>query len=62
MNSELAKEFETVTFWGKITGLVQDYFIAMGITHTGKYEFPTKCFFYATSSAMTFKQVPELND
>jgi hypothetical protein len=43
-------EFEELLFWGKIIGMTADYYIAMGIVYTGRYEFPEKRFFYACSA------------
>ena len=40
----------------------RDYYIAMGITYTDKYEFPEKRFFYALSSDFKFVTFPALND
>ena len=55
-------EIEELLFWGKITGIKNDYFIAVGIQYSGCYEFPTKKFFYALSSDFEFKEMPTLND
>ena len=33
-------EADEVLFWGKITGLEADYYIALAVTFKGKYEFP----------------------
>lgn len=39
-----------------------DYYIAMGLVYTNKYEFPIKSFYYATSQDFQFKPFPALND
>ena len=39
-----------------------DYYIAMGVFYTHKYEFPTKTFFYASSTDFNFKPFPVLNE
>lgn len=64
-------------FWGKVTGkspkfdnlhfsiwigIKADYYIAVGLTYEGQFEFPNKKFFYCVSNDYTFKEMPELND
>jgi len=49
LNKSTKDDFEEVMFWGRISGVKCDYYIAVGITYNGKYEFPTKRFYYATS-------------
>ena len=49
-------------FWGKLSGLNGDYYVAMGLVFTGRYEFAEKRFYYATSSDITFRPFPALND
>ncbi len=39
-----------------------DYYIAVGLTYTNRYEFPQKTFYYATSSDFKFQPFPALND
>ena len=53
---------EELTFWGKITGIKNDYYIAMGISYSGKYEFPVKKFYWALSSDFTFREMPTLTE
>jgi len=50
LNNSSKDDFEELLFWGRISGLKNDYYIATGLTYKGKYEFPTKRFFYATSN------------
>ena len=39
------------------------YYIAMGVTYSGRYEFPVKSFYWANqSTGMKFKSFPALND
>lgn len=49
-------------FWGRIEGIKNDYYIALGVTYTDKYEFPEKCFYWASSVDYKFKAFPKLND
>ena len=49
-------------FWGKISGVKNDYYVAMGITYTDKYEFPEKRFFWALSTDYHFQPFPAKND
>ena len=55
-------ECEELLFWGKITGLKNDYYIATGLRFTGMYEFPVKTFFWALSSDFQFKEMPKLTE
>jgi len=52
---------DELVFWGKITGLKNDYYIAVGLTYMGMYEFPIKNFFWALSSDFVFNEMPSLN-
>lgn len=53
---------QELMFWGKITGINKDYYIAMGVTYEERYEFPTKKFYWASSSDFVFSEFPPLND
>ena len=52
-------ECDELLFWGKITGLQADYLIAMAVFYEGKYEFPTKKFYWASSNDYKFEELPE---
>lgn len=52
---------DELVFWGKITGIKNDYFIAMGLVFREMYEFPIKSFYWALSSDFTFRPFPSLN-
>ena len=41
------ENFDSVLFWGKIVGLKMDYYVVFGINFRGKYDFPTKKFYWA---------------
>lgn len=45
-----------------LTGMAADYYIALGLTYKGKFEFPTKKFFWCLTGDYEFKEMPELND
>ena len=62
VNNSQETEFEDLLFWGKIQGLNADYYIALGLVFTGRYEFAEKRFYYATSQDFSFKAFPALND
>ena len=62
LNTSKETDFEELLFWGKINGMQADYYIAMGIIYTDRYEFPYMTFYYASSSDFVFKPFPELND
>ena len=57
MNNSI--ECDELLFWGKITGLNSDYLIAVAIFYEGKYEFPLKKFYWASSNDYKFQELPE---
>ena len=61
LNNAKPEDFEELMFWGKVTGTSADYYVAMGVTYSAQYEFPTKTFFWATSRDYKFKQFRSLN-
>ena len=61
INEAKPDDFEELLFWGRVSGITKDYYIAMGVTYTSQYEFPTKTFYFASSSDMVFKQFREIN-
>ncbi len=61
LDNSTKDDFEELLFWGRIQGLTKDYYIATGLTYSGKYEFPKKRFFYATSNNFEFHPFPEIN-
>jgi len=52
-------ECDELLFWGKISGLKSDYFIAVAVYYEGKYEFPVKKFYWASSNDFKFDELPE---
>lgn len=64
LNKATREDFEELRFWGRIQcvkGDNPDYYIAVGITYNGKYEFPSKRFYYASGSNFEFEPFPEIN-
>ena len=55
-------ETEELCFWGKINGIKNDYYIAMGLKFTDMYEFPVKSFFWALSGEFIFREMPDLTE
>lgn len=41
------EKFDQLMFWGKIEGLVKDYYIAIGLKFKDQFEFPVKKFFWS---------------
>ena len=61
LNTLLARiETEELQFWGKIEGIKNDYYIAMGLQFRNMYEFPVKTFYWAISGEFIFKEMPDL--
>jgi len=54
-------EADELLFWGKINGINKDYFIAMAVTYSGQFEFPSKKFYWCLSDDYNFKETPDLN-
>lgn len=52
-------ECDELLFWGRITGLKADYLVAVAVFYEGKYEFPVKKFYWATSNDFKFQEMPE---
>jgi radial spoke head protein 9 len=55
-------ECDELLFWGKIKGLKSDYLIAEAVQYEGKYEFPVKEFYWASTNDYKFEKLPELLD
>ncbi|KAL4462089.1 hypothetical protein ABPG74_000934 [Tetrahymena malaccensis] len=55
------EKFDNILFWGKINGVKFDYYIAVGLHFKGKFEFPTKKFYWAKSDTFVFDELPEIN-
>lgn len=53
---------DEVLFWGKVTGISADYFIAVAVTFRSMYEFPLKTFYWtlSTTPEYKFKEMPGL--
>ena len=57
---QASTETDELTFWGKIEGIKNDYYIAMGLQFRNMYEFPVKTFYWALSGEFIFKEMPSL--
>ena len=53
---------DELLFWGKITGINADYYIAVAVTYNGMYEFPLKSFYWtlSTTKDFRFREMPSL--
>ena len=51
--------FDELSFWGRVRGTEDDYYIAIGLKFS-EYEFPAKALFYATSN-FHFQRLPPAN-
>jgi radial spoke head protein 9 len=58
LNNSL-EECDELLFWGRIQGLKSDYLIAMAVLYEGKYEFPVKKFYWASTNDFKFEELPE---
>mmetsp|Transcript_28769 Transcript_28769/g.5202 ORF Transcript_28769/g.5202 Transcript_28769/m.5202 type:complete len:94 (+) Transcript_28769:3-284(+) len=55
------EDFEEALFWGKISGLSSDYYIAQTLQYSNQYEFPLKTFYWCKTRDWNFKEFPVLN-
>ena len=53
LNSCGPTDFDELLFWGRVTGLKSDYYIAMGVCYKDRYEFPEKKFYWCSSGNQT---------
>lgn len=53
---------DEVLFWGKVTGISADYYLAVAVTFRSMYEFPLKTFYWTLSTTpdFKFKEMPGL--
>ena len=54
------EDFEEVLFWGKIRGIMKDYYIAMALNYKTQPEFPKKRFFWCTNHRWDFAELSPL--
>lgn len=55
-------DFEEIHFWGKISSLSKDYYIAQTLNLQNNYEFPLKRYFWCQTSTWTFAEIPEIQE
>jgi len=60
LNSAGPTDFDELLFWGRISGLKADYYIAMGVCYKDRYEFPEKKFYWCSSTNQASKVNAEL--
>lgn len=56
------EDFEEVFFWGKIRGIMKDYYIAMSLNYKSHHEFPNKRFFWCTNQRWDFAELVGLKE
>lgn len=54
------ESFEEVYLWGRVTGVLKDYYIALTLNFHGHPEFPLKRFFWTNNQIWTFAELPEV--
>jgi radial spoke head protein 9 len=63
LNNAQPTDFDELMFWGRISGVKADYYIAMGICYNDRFEFPEKKYYWCSSSNnMIFEAFPAIND
>ena len=62
LNSSAESDFDELLFWGRVSGVKAEYYIAMGVCYNDRFEFPEKKFFWCMSGNMVFQPFPALND
>ena len=53
---------DELVFWGKVCGLNNDYYIAVGVTYKDMYEFPNKTFYWTLGTNFDFREMPSLTE
>jgi len=53
---------DEILFWGRIRGVQNDYYIALGLNYKSYFNFPLKKFYYATSANYSFTPMPQPNE
>jgi radial spoke head protein 9 len=61
-NLHLDIKSDEMWFWGKITGVEKDYYIAVALFFREHYQFPGRKFFFCNSSNFIFSELPEIQD
>mmetsp|Transcript_3899 Transcript_3899/g.6621 ORF Transcript_3899/g.6621 Transcript_3899/m.6621 type:complete len:307 (-) Transcript_3899:24-944(-) len=62
LNSSAPSDYDELLFWGRVSGIKADYFIAMGVCYSDRFEFPEKKFYWCSpANDMVFQPFPELN-
>jgi radial spoke head protein 9 len=62
LNNSAATDFEELLFWGRISAAKCDYYIALGLQYSDRYEFPEKKFYWCNAAnGMVFTPFPALN-
>ena len=63
LNSAAPSDFDELLFWGRVSGVKADYYIAMGVCYNDRFEFPEKKFYWCSpANSMVFEAFPALND
>lgn len=53
---------DELVFWGKVNGVNNDYYIAVGVTYKDMYEFPNKTFYWTLGTNFDFREMPSLTE
>ena len=56
---QLDFNFEELLFWGKVSGVVNDYYVAVALQYVGIPDFPRKHFYWCSSANWTFATLPQ---
>ena len=53
------EDFDEVKFWGKITGVTKDYYVAIAVNFEGHQGFPHKRMFWCNEQTWLFAELPQ---
>ena len=53
--------FDQIQFWGKVEGILKDYYVAVGLNYKGQYEFPRKTFYWCGEN-FNFAKFPDVKE
>jgi|TARA_B110000238_G_C15964788_1_gene369060 hypothetical protein len=63
LNEATGTDFDELLFWGRVSGVKADYYIAIGICYNDRFEFPEKKFYWCSpANNMVFEAFQPMNE
>jgi radial spoke head protein 9 len=54
------EQFDEVKFWGKVSGVAKDYYLAVVVNYEGHQGFPHKRMFWCNEQTWLFAELPPM--